>query len=228
MVRYLRILFVVVPLVISSCTAKEVNDIETWTKSVLNPWLAGELPASLSAAKNSREIRVAALISTGPQERNSCLTIRFDRRQFTEQFLSRLLAGSSRSDFAPFTSYGVEVVFNEEDVFLNVYPGVVLLLRPDLVYPGETRAFAAKEPVGRIEWVRGTVGIAEPISDVGKFKNFVVAPVSKEISIQRSDVNVQKDGSITAVGRPVSQADLPKKFPPRRARGNESSVRCTP
>lgn len=214
---------------ISSCTARDVNGVETWTKSVLASWLGGELPVSLSPAKSGQEVRIAALVSTGPQDRNSCLTVRFDRAQFTEQFLSQLLASpTTRSDFAPFTSSGVEVVVSEQHVFLNVYPGVVLLVRPDLAYAKQTRVFASSEPVGRVEWVEGSVGISERVRDLAKFKNFVVAPVSKDISIQRSDVTVQKDGTVTGVGRPVSEADLPKKFPPRRTTDNEKSVRCAP
>jgi hypothetical protein len=221
-----RILLAAATLAISSCTAADVNGVEAWTKVVLGSSLAGELPVSLSPAKTGQEVRTAALISTGPQERNSCLTIRFERSQFNEQFLSQLLASPTRNDFAPFTSNGVEIVLGEQHVFLNVYPGVVLLVRPDLAYAKQTRAFASAEPVGRVEWVEGSVGISEPVRDLAKFKNFVVAPVSKEISIQRSDVTVQKDGTVTGVGRPVSQADLPKKFPPRRAMANEKSVRC--
>lgn len=211
---------------ISGCVAKDAKEIETWTKSILDPWLAGELPSQLSPAKNGQAIRLAALISTGPQERNSCLTIRFDRREFTQQFLSSLFADfTNASDFVPFTSNGVEVVLSDEFVFLNVYPGVVLLLRPDLTYPGKTRAFAGNDAVGRVEWVEGAVGIAEQISALGKLRNFAVAPVSKEILIDRRDVTTQKDGGITAVV-PVGQADLPKRSPPRRAKGDEKPVRC--
>jgi hypothetical protein len=229
MMKCVRILLVAATVAISSCTARDVNGVETWTKLVLAPWLPGELPVSLSPAKTGQEVRIAALVSTGPQERNSCLTIRFDRSQFTEQFLSQLLASPpTRGDFAPFTSNGVEVVLGENHVFVNVYPGVVLLLRPDLAYAKGARAFASNEPVGRVEWVEGSVGLSGHVGDLGKFKNFVVAPVSKDISIQRSDVTVQKDGTVSGVGRPVSQADLPKKLPPRRAAGNEKSVRCAP
>lgn len=228
MKKCLHILLAAVAATISSCTARDVNEVGVWTQSVLAPWVAGELPVSLSPAKTGQEVGIAALISTGPQDRKSCLTIRFDRAQFTEQFLSQLLESpTTRSDFAPFTSSGVEVVVGEQHVFLNVYPGVVLLLRPDLAYAKQTRAFVSNEPVGRVEWAEGSVGVSERVRDLAKFKNFVVAPVSKDISIQRSDVTVQKDGTVTGVGRPVSEADLPKKYPPRRA-GNEKSVRCAP
>jgi len=226
MFNYARILLVAGLVGITSCVASNAKDVETWTTSVLDPWLAGELPAKLSPAKAGEEIRPAALISTGPQESNSCVTIRFDRRQFTHEFLSQLVAGSPGNNFAPFTSNGVEVVVGDESVFLNVYPGVVLLLRPELIYPNKTRAFANDRPVGRVEWVAGNVAIDKHVADLAKFKNFVIAPVSRAVSLARGDVTVQKDGSIAGIGRPGSQADLPKKHPPRRLTQSEKSVRC--
>jgi hypothetical protein len=226
MANYARILLIAAFAAITSCAAGDAKDIETWTTSVLDPWLKGELPGKLAPARSGEKIGPAALISTGPQESNSCITIRFDRRQFSEQFLSQLLASSSGSNFAPFTSNGVEVVVGEESVFLNVYPGVVLLLRPDLVYPSQTRAFVDMQPVGRVEWVAGNVAIDKHVSNLAKFGNFVIAPVSKAVSIARGDVTVQKDGSIAGSGRPASQADLPKKFPPRRITQNDKSIRC--